>query len=167
MAFAAVVFLTMVVSLLFAYFFVSAATVPVVVQLAIAPLRPAQIKTAVAALKRRWRIFALTSLLVMTLILFGSVLFVIPGLIAAIVYGLYAPVAIMEQHGVRGTLRRSRTLSRRALGTVPVITLVQFALPVLIWRAALTTDFTLQLNDDFSPKQIGFNFSMSGTSALY
>lgn len=100
-------------------------------------------------------------------ILFGSVLLVIPGLIAAIVYGLYAPVAIMEQHGVRGTLRRSRTLSRRALGTVLVITLVQFALPVLIWKAAVTTDFTLQLNDDYSPKQFGFNFSMSGGSALY
>jgi lysylphosphatidylglycerol synthetase-like protein (DUF2156 family) len=74
---------------------------------------------------------------------------------------------IMEQHGVRGTLRRSRTLSRRAFATVLVITIVQFALPVLVWRAALTTDFTLQLNYDWSPKQIGFNFSMSATSALY
>jgi hypothetical protein len=58
-------------------------------------------------------------------------------------------------------------LSRRAFGTVLVITLVQFALPVLVWRAAVTTDFTLELNDDWSPKQFGFNFSMSGTSALY
>lgn len=165
--FAIVLFVTMVITLLFAYFFVSAATVPVVVQLMIAPLRPVRIATAITALKRRWRIFALTSLLVLTLILFGSILFVIPGLIAALIYGLYAPVAIMEPHGVRGTLRRSRILSRRALGTVLVITLVQFALPVLIWRAALTTEFTLQLHDDYSPKQIGFNFSMSGGSALY
>jgi serine/threonine protein kinase len=165
--YAMVTFLTMVVLLLFAYFFVTAATVPVVVQLMIAPLRLVRIGAAVAALKRRWRIFAFTSLLVLTLILLGSVLFVIPGLIAAIVYGLYAPVAIVEQHGIRGTLRRSRRLSRRALGTVLVITLVQFALPVLIWRATLTTDFTLQLNDDYSPKQFGFSFSMSGGSALY
>jgi len=167
MTLAVVLFLTMVVSLLFAYFFVSAATVPVVVQLMIAPLRPVRINAVLAALKRRWRIFAVTSLLVMTLILLGSVLFVIPGIIAAIVYGLYAPVVIMEQHGVRGTLRRSRTLSRRALGTVLVITLVQFALPVLVWRAAVSTDFTLQLNPDYSPKQFGFNFSMSGGSAMY
>ena len=166
-AFAIGLFTTMVVLLLFAYFFVSAATVPVVVQLMIAPLRPVRIGAAMTALKRRWRIFALTSLLVLTLILFGSILFVIPGLIAALVYGLYAPVAIMEQHGVRGTLRRSRTLSWRALGTVLVITLVQFALPVLIWRAAVTSDFTLQFHDDYSPKQIGFNFSMSGPSTLY
>ncbi len=74
---------------------------------------------------------------------------------------------IMEQHGVRGTLRRSRALSRRAFGTALVITLVQFALPVLVWRAAVTTNFTLQLNDDLSPKQFGFNFSMSGRSGLY
>ena len=160
-------FLTMVFTLLFAYFFVSAVTVPVVVQLMIAPLRPVKISDAIAALRRRWRIFALTSVIVMTLILFGSILFIIPGLLAAIVYALYAPVVIMEQHGVRGTLRRSRALSRRAFGTVLVITVVQFALPILVWWAALTTDFTLQLNDDFTPKQFGFNFSMSGTSGLY
>jgi serine/threonine protein kinase len=161
------VFVTMVITLLFAYFFVSAATVPVVLQLTIAPLRAVQIKTALTALKRRWRVFALTSLLVLTLILLGSILFVIPGLIAALVFGLYAPVAIMEQQGVRGTLRRSRTLSRRSLGTVLVITLVQFALPVLVWRAAVHTEFTLQFHDDWSPKQVGFNFSMSGPSALW
>jgi serine/threonine protein kinase len=167
MMFAVGVFVTMVITLLFAYFFVSAATVPVVLQLTIAPLRAVQIKTALTALKRRWRVFALTSLLVLTLILLGSILFVIPGLIAALVFGLYAPVAIMEAQGVRGTLRRSRILSRRALGTVLVITLVQFALPVLVWKAAVHTDFTLQFHDDWSPKQVGFNFSMSGPSALW
>jgi hypothetical protein len=164
MIFAVVWFLTMAVSLLFAYFFVLAAIVPVVVQLMIAPLRLIRIKRIVAALRRRWRIFALTSLLVMALILLGSVLLVIPGLIAAIVYGLYGPVVIMEQHGVRGTLRRSRILSRRALGTVLVITVVQFALPIIIGKAAVSTDITFQLNDDWSPKQFGFNFSMSGGS---
>ena len=45
MTFAAVWFLTMAVSLLFAYFFVSAATVLVVVQLMIAPLRTVRIKS--------------------------------------------------------------------------------------------------------------------------
>jgi len=167
MALAIGTFIAMVVLLLFAYFFVSAAIVPVVVQLMIAPLRPARIGTALTALKRRWRIFALTSLLVLTMILLGSILFVIPGLIAALIFGLYAPVAIMEQYGVRGTLRRSRMLSRRALGTVLVITLVQFALPVLVWKAAVSTHFTLRFHDDWSPKEVGFNFSMSGPSALY
>jgi len=157
----------MIVSLLFAYFFVSAVTVPVVVQLMIAPLRPVSIKSLWPALKRRWRIFAVTSLLVMTLILVGSVLLVIPGVIAAIIYGLYAPVVMMEPHGVRGTLRRSRSLSRRSLGTVMVITVLQFALPILIWKAAVTTGITLKLKDDYSPKEFGFNFSMSGGSTFY
>jgi hypothetical protein len=98
----------------------------------------------------------------MTLILLGSVLLVIPGLIAAVVYGLYGPVVIMEQRGVRGMLQRSRILSRRALGTVLVITLIQFTLPIIIGKAAVTTDLMLQLNNDWSPKQFGFNFSMSG-----
>ncbi len=164
---AVALFVTMVITLLFAYFFVSAAVVPVVLQLTIAPLRAVRISTAMLALKRRWRVFALTSLLVLTLILLGSILFVIPGLIVALIFGLYAPVAIMEQQGVRGTLRRSRVLSRRALGTVLVITLVQFALPVLVWKAAVHTEFTLQFHDDWSPKQVGFNFSMSGPSALW
>ena len=31
----------------------------------------------------------------------------------------------------------------------------------------MTTDLTLQLNDDWSPKHFGFNFSMSARSALY
>ena len=160
-------FVVMLITLLFAYFFVSAATVPVVVQLMIAPLRPVRIGIAIAAVKRRWRTFAIASLFVMALILLGSILFIIPGLIAAVVYALYAPVVIMEERGVRDTLKRSRSLSRRALGTAMVITLVQFALPVLVWRAALTTDFTLQFHDDYSLKAIGFNFSMSGRSGLY
>jgi hypothetical protein len=167
MIYGLILFLAMVISLLFASFFVSAVTVPIVVQLIIAPLRPVRIAEAVAALKRRWRIFAVTSLLVTVLILLGSILFVVPGVIVAVIYALAGPVVIMEQHGVFGTLRRSRKLSARTLGTALVITLVQFALPVLIWRAAVTTDFTLQLNDDFSPKQFGFNFSTSGWSSLY
>jgi|ERR1043166_2741431 hypothetical protein len=73
----------------------------------------------------------------------------------------------MEEHGVRGTLRRSRTLSRRALGTVLVITVIQFALPMLIWKVAVSTDITLKLNDDYSPKQFGFNFSMSDGAIFY
>lgn len=167
MIYGLVLFLAMVIALLFASFFVSAVTVPVVVQLMIAPLRPVRIAEAVAALKRRWRIFAITSLLVTVLILLGSIAFVVPGVIVAVIFALSGPVVIMEQHGVFGTLRRSRQLSARALGTALVITLVQFALPVLIWRAAVTTDFTLQLNDDWSPKQFSFNFSTSGWSSLY
>jgi len=166
-AFGVSVLLALIIALLFAYFIVSAATVPVVVQLVIVPLRAVHIKTALKALQQRWKIFAATSLLVVILILLGSLLFVVPGLIAAMAYALYAPVAIMERSGVRATLRRSRMLSRRAILPVLVITIIQFLLPVLVWRAAVTTKIDLQLGDDWSPKQFGFNFALSGVSMFY
>jgi serine/threonine protein kinase len=159
--------IAMLLAMLFAYFSVSAATVPVVVQLMIAALKAVHIKEALTAVIRRWRVFALTSLIVMTSILFGSILFVLPGLVLAVLFALYAPVAIMEQHGVWATLRRSRKLSRKARGSVVVITVLQFALPILVWRIAVKTDVTLKLNDDFSPKEFGFNVSTSGQSAFY
>jgi len=167
MAFGLSVLLALIVALLFAYFVVSAATVPVVVQLIIVPLRAVHIKTALKALQQRWKIFAAISLLVVILILLGSLLFVVPGLIVAMAYALYAPVAIMERSGVRATLRRSRMLSRRAILPVLVITIIQFLLPVLVWRAAVTTKIDLQLADDWSPKQFGFNISLSGVSMFY
>lgn len=165
--YAVTLFALMVVSFLIAHFTVTAATVPVVVQLMVAPLRSIRVRAAFAALKRRWRVFAATSLLVMIMMLAGSVLFIVPGLLVAVVCALYAPVAVMEQSGVRATLRRSATLSRRALPTVLIITLLQFALPLLVWRAAVTTSFTLKFGDNLTLKEFGFNFTMSGRSALY
>jgi len=160
-------FALMVISLLIAYFFVSAATVPIVLQLIISPLRTLNLKTALAALRRRWRVFVLTSLLVGAMIMIGGILFIIPGVIAATIFALYAPVALMEDLSVRDTLRRSRELSSRARATSLLITAVQFLLPLLVWKAAVHTDGTLKLNDDFSPKEFGFSFSMSGRSALF
>lgn len=166
-SFGIITLLGMIAALVFAYFSVTALTVPVVMQLMVAPLKAVQIKDAFAALKRRWKVFAITSLIVVLSIFIGTILFVVPGLIAALIYALYAPVAILEHAGVRTTLRRSRTLSRRALFSVVVITLIEFALPILVWRAAVITDLTFKLNDDWSPKEFNFNIATSGMSALY
>ena len=65
-----------------------------------------------------------------------------------------------------GKYQIEQLLGQGGMGAV-VITLVQFALPILVWRAAVTTEFTLQLNDDFTPKQFGFNFSTGGRESLY
>jgi serine/threonine protein kinase len=162
-----VTLLSMIVAMLFAYFSVTAATVPVVIKLMVAPLRTVKVQDALAAVQRRWLVFTLTSLIVMTSILLGSLLFVLPGLVLAVLFALYAPVAIMEQHGVRATLKRSRRLSKKALFSVVVITILQFALPILVWRMAVTTNLNLKLNDDWSPKQFDFNISTSGRSVLY
>jgi serine/threonine protein kinase len=160
-------FLAMLLAMLFAYFSVSAATVPVVFQLTIAPLRAVHIGEALAAVKRRWRCFAVASLLVITCIFFGSLLLVLPGFVLAVMFALYAPVAIMEQEGVWATLRRSRQLSKKARLSVVVITILQFALPILVWRMAIATNLNLKLNDDWSPREFSFDVRTSGNSVLY
>jgi hypothetical protein len=109
-----VVFAMMVAANLFAYFTISAAAVPVVVQLAIAPLREVRIRMSLDALKRRWRVFAGATLAVLGMTLAGAVFLVVPGVIVAISHALYAPVAMMEQGSVRATLRRARSLARRS-----------------------------------------------------
>ena len=162
-----VLFICMIVASLLAFFIVVAATVPIVIQLIIAPLRPPRISAAFAALRRRWRTFTIASILVQLMILLGAALFVIPGVIIAIYYVLYAPVAVMENNGVLATLRRARKLMKRSWITVIVITLLQFALPVLVWKASVDSTFVLKFAEDYSPKEFSFGFSLSGRSSLY
>jgi hypothetical protein len=158
---------TMIAANLLAYAITSAATVPVVVQLMIAPLRPVRTRTAFAALARRWQAFAVTSLAVFGLILAGSALFLLPGVIIGICFALYAPVAVMEHGGVRKTLRRAFRLMRRSPATVLIITLLQFTLPVLVWIASIETDFVFRMDESYNPKQISFNLSVSEASVRY
>jgi hypothetical protein len=161
------VFTAIIVVSIFSYFVVSAATVPVVVQLMIAPLRQIRLATALMAVKRRWVVFLITSLVVVVLILAGSLLFVIPGVFVAVYFSLYAPVVIMEAGGVWASLVRAGRLVKRAWASVLTVTLLQFALPILVWHAAVSTHFTFKLDDNYNPKELGFSFSMSGGSALY
>lgn len=152
---------------LLSYATVAAVTVPIVVQSMIAPLRPIQIRTAFAALRRRWRAFCGTTIAVVAMILLGTALFAIPGVVAALYYALYAPVVIIERSGVRATLSRARSLAKRSWGTVLIITVLQFVLPVLVWIASVDASFTFKMNEDFSLKEVGFYFSVSGSSSLY
>jgi len=152
---------------IFAYAIVSAVTVPIVVQFLIAPLREPRISAAVATLKRRWLVFSAATVIFIALILGGAVLFLIPGLLAAVTYALYAPVVVMEDLGVRATLKRARTLMTRSRMTVLVITLLQFTLPVLVWIVSAHTNVTLKLGDDWTPKEVGINFNLSARSTLY
>jgi hypothetical protein len=55
-----------------AYFVVSAAVVPLVVQTIVAPLQPLRARTAWTVVRRRWRPFALATALVLTATLVGS-----------------------------------------------------------------------------------------------
>ena len=152
---------------LLAYAIVSAVTVPIVIQLMIAPLRQVRVRTAFATLKHRWWVFSATTVVVLTLILGGAVLLVIPGIMAALYFALYAPVVVMEKSGVWGTLKRARRLMKRSWSTMLVITILQFTLPLLVWFSSANPSFTFKLAEDWSPKEFGFSFDFSTKSSLY
>ena len=97
----------------------------------------------------------------------GTLLLVIPGILSAIGHALYAPVAVMENAGVRATLKRARSLARRFWSTVVIITLLQLSLPILVWIASVDSSFELSLGDDWRPKSFGFGFNLGAESSLY
>ena len=160
-------FLGMILSNLLAYFVVSAMTVPIVVQLMIAPLRQVEIGTALAILRRHWWVFSLTSLVVMAMILVGAAFLIVPGAVVAVCYALCAPVVVMEGSGVWTTLKRARQLMKASWDTVLMTTLLQFTLPVLVWVASVDSHFTFRMANNFEPKELSFNFNMSGSSPLF
>jgi serine/threonine protein kinase len=75
---------------------ISSMTAVIVTQLTAAPLRPVELRTAFAVLKRRWRPFLKTSLLLTLRLIVGFVLLVIPGLVIYVRYLLFAPVVLIE-----------------------------------------------------------------------
>lgn len=152
---------------LVAYAIVSALTAPIVVQLAVAPLREVRVSMAFAALKRRWRTFVLTTLAVLSMTLAGTVLLVLPGVWSAFCHALYAPVAVMENAGALATLARARSLARRFRSTVAVITTLQFALPALVWIASVDTTFAVKFGDGWRPQQFSFGLETGGQASLY
>ncbi|HYL98594.1 MAG TPA: protein kinase, partial [Blastocatellia bacterium] len=143
---------------LLAYCIISGVTVPIVIQTNVAPLRPLLIRTGFARLRERWKPFLAASLIVVTVVFFASLL-IIPGIIAAVCFGLYAPVVIMEGLGVRATLMRSFQLSRRSWFTVLVTTALQFGLPILV--LVHFNDVSLKV----SRSQVGFNINISDNLA--
>jgi hypothetical protein len=159
--------LGMVAANLGAYFVVSAAVVPLVVQTIVAPLQPVRARTAWIIVWRRWRPFALATILVLSATMIGSLLLIVPGLLFALAHALYAPVIVMEDRTVRAALRRARDLARRARTTVVIITVLQFALPILVWIASFDANVDFALDEHWQPKVLGFGFSSSAGVVLY
>jgi hypothetical protein len=50
---------------------------------------------------------------------------------------------------------------------VLVITVLQFALPILVWVASVKVSLTFELDEAWRPKQYGYGLATSGKSALY
>lgn len=111
---------------------ISGMTALIVTQLTAAPLRPVELRTAVAVLKRRWRPFLKTSLLMTLRILIGFMLLVIPGIVIVVRYTLYAPVVLIDGLEGKAARRRARQLASRSWRTVIIIALLQLLIPAIV-----------------------------------
>ena len=111
---------------------ISGVTAVIITQLSAAPMRPVELRTAFAVLKRRWRAFLNTSVRVTIRIVIGYALLVIPGIIMTIRYTLYAPVVLMEGLEKKAALRRARELASRSWRTVIIVALLQFLIPMAV-----------------------------------
>jgi hypothetical protein len=127
-----IVGLTHVVAQFLAAASISGITAVIVTQLSAAPLRPVELSTPLAVLKRRWKPFLKTSVRVTLRIVLGYVLLIIPGLIMTVRYALYAPVVLLEGLEKKEAMRRARELASRSWRTVIIVSILQIALPAFI-----------------------------------
>ena len=162
-----VVILTMIALNVGTYLLMPALVAPIVYAATVAPLRPTSLADAWVAVRRRGTALLYATACVVALTAAASILLILPGMIVAIVYAVYAPVVVMEDIAVRDALRRARRLSRRAWSTVLIITALQFALPVLVWLAAVDPSFVFRVDENWQPKEISFALDVSWASAMY
>ncbi|MCM3902503.1 MAG: serine/threonine protein kinase [Pyrinomonadaceae bacterium] len=111
---------------------ISGITAVIVTQLSAAPLRPVELRTPLAVLRRRWKPFLKTCISVTLRILIGFVLLVIPGLIMTVRYALYAPVVLLEGLEKKAAMRRARELASRSWRTVIIVSVLQILIPACI-----------------------------------
>src|SRR5262249_21683394 len=76
--------------------FISGVTAIIVTQLAAAPLKPVQLRTAVDVVRRRLRPFLRTGIRLGLRILVFTCLGIVPGLVVTVRYLLWGPVVLME-----------------------------------------------------------------------
>jgi serine/threonine protein kinase len=117
--------------------FVSAATISgvtaiIVTQLSAAPLRPVKLREAFAVLRKRWKPFVKTALLVTLRILIGYVLLIIPGLVMTVRYALYAPVVLIEGLEKKAARLRARQLASRSWRMIIIVSVLQILIPIVV-----------------------------------
>lgn len=111
---------------------ISGVTAVIITQLTAAPLRPVELRVAFRVLRKRWRPFLKTMLMVTWRILLGLLLLIIPGLIMMIRYSLYAPVVLIEGLEKKAAMRRARELASRSWRTIIVVTILQLLIPSIL-----------------------------------
>jgi serine/threonine protein kinase len=133
--FMVIVGLLQVISYMVAGAVISGVTAVIITQLTAAPLRPLDLHVAFAVLRRRWRPFLKTMLMVMLRIVLWGCLFIIPGFVVWIRYLLYAPVVLIEGLEKKAAMRRARELASRSWRTVIIVSILQFLIPAIISAA--------------------------------
>ncbi|MGH9880646.1 MAG: serine/threonine protein kinase, partial [Pyrinomonadaceae bacterium] len=133
---------------------ISGMTAIIVTQVSAAPLRPVELRTAFAVLKKRWRPFLRTTVRVTLRILLGYLLLCIGGLVMTARYALYAPVVLMEGLEKKAAMKRARELASRSWRTVIIITLLQFLIPVTV--SALLGSFSAGVHGPSSGLRASF-----------
>ncbi len=117
----------------FANFFINAVivggTIRLVTQIFLSPLRPLQLRTAYASVKKRLKPLLITIAIASIRWILGGFLFLVPGVIMFINYALAPPVVMMEGLKGRAALKRSKALVRRCWRSVIVILCFQWAIP--------------------------------------
>lgn len=111
---------------------ISGVTAVIITQLTAAPLKPVELREAFEVMRRRWRPFLKTMIMVTWRIFLGLILLVIPGLIMIIRYSLYAPVVLIEGLEKKAAMKRSRELASRSWRTIIIVSIIQFLIPMMV-----------------------------------
>jgi serine/threonine protein kinase len=111
---------------------ITGVTIRFVTQLFVAPLRPIKLRSGLAALKKKLRPLLLTTFMVGFFSVVGLFFLVVPGVIYFINSSLVAPVVMMENLKGRAARSRSKSLVKRARGTVIAVLLIQYVMPALV-----------------------------------
>ncbi|HYV24575.1 MAG TPA: serine/threonine-protein kinase [Pyrinomonadaceae bacterium] len=114
---------------------ISGVTAVIVTQLAVAPMKPVELRAAFAIMRRRWKPFLKTALNVIIRMAIGYILLVIPGIVVQVRYLLWGPVVLMEGLEGKAALKRARALASRSWRTIILAMLIQFCVPAIVGAA--------------------------------
>jgi serine/threonine protein kinase len=114
---------------------ISGVTAVIVTQLAVAPMKPVELRAAFGIMRRRWKPFLKTALNVIIRMAIGYVLLIIPGIVVQVRYLLWGPVVLMEGLEGKPALKRARALASRSWRTIILAMLIQFCVPAIVGSA--------------------------------
>ncbi|HEY3102347.1 MAG TPA: serine/threonine-protein kinase [Pyrinomonadaceae bacterium] len=111
---------------------ISGVTAIIVTQLAVAPMKPVQLRPAFTIMRRRWKPFLKTALNVIIRMAIGWILLIIPGIVVQVRYLLWGPVVLVEGLEGKPALKRARALASRSWRTIILAMLIQFCVPAIV-----------------------------------